>query len=585
MSHKSILATVVYMALHLNPASADESQISSNSPVAASSALEPLIDAFFNYANATSPEEAVLYGRDDLLPTLLRDNSKVALIKEQQHEDDLLKQLALISPQSLQTSADKTSYEILQHLLHSAKAMRVCRNELWNINHLVGWQATYPQIITMQPVETPQQRANTLARWQHWPTFIETEMANLRAGLAAGYSAPKSVVMRVVDMLDEIVSLSDEDSPLMAPAFNSDDHAFNAQWQALVSKDIKPALQRYITYLKTDYYPHAREALGLASQPNGVACYSAYYYMQTGIHRSPEEVYEQGKALVKSNMASILSLGKTQWDLDEFDAIVAKAKALGADSFTQQQDVVDFSNAKVARSKSALSTYFQFIPTQPMVVEAWPEQYKGAGVQNTYQPRHEGQSHATYRINAFEPTKQNAGQVEITAYHEGYPGHHLQMATAQALATSTPIQEYYGNSTYTEGWGRYAEQLADEMGLYEQPSANILRKTWPGRGMVVDPGLHLFGWTRQQAVEYINQSGRFKPSFGESLVDRIAVLPAQLTTYDSGALEFLRLRAKAQSQLGEQFDIKTYHQLMLEDGAVPMAMLEQKITTWINSKK
>lgn len=158
------------------------------------------------------------------------------------------------------------------------------------------------------------------------------------------------------------------------------------------------------------------------------------------------------------------------------------------------------------------------------------------------------------------------------------------MALAAELPSPHKLMDIYGNSAFIEGWGRYAEQLADEMELYKEPAANVVRRAWPGRGMVVDPGLHLFGWTQEQAINYINESGRFPPSFGEELVDRIAVIPAQLTAYDSGALEFFRLRELAREKMGEDFDLKEFHTTLLGSGNVPLSMLDNMIKDWIKSQ-
>jgi uncharacterized protein (DUF885 family) len=231
-----------------------------------------------------------------------------------------------------------------------------------------------------------------------------------------------------------------------------------------------------------------------------------------------------------------------------------------------------------------MSKHFFKLPVAELKVEPYADVYKGSGVQNKYMPPTDTRSFGLYQINTFTPEKTSKAELEITAFHEGYPGHHMQMAIASELTPPHKIMDIYSNSAFVEGWGRYAEQLAEEIGLYNEPAANVVRRAWPGRGMVVDPGLHLFGWTRKQAVKYINDSGRFATGYGEELVDRIAVMPAQLTAYDSGALEFFRLRQLAKEQMGDKFDIKGFHSTLLGSGQVPLSMLDGMIAEWTKSK-
>ena len=177
------------------------------------------------------------------------------------------------------------------------------------------------------------------------------------------------------------------------------------------------------------------------------------------------------------------------------------------------------------------------------------------------------------------------GDAEITAFHETWPGHHLQLAYAQRLKGVHPVSRLLGNSGFIEGWARYAEALAEEASLYRTASAKILRRTWPARGMVVDPGLHALGWTREQVVAFIEASGRFKGAEAQDAVDRIAAIPGQLTAYDSGAQLFFELRRAAETELGPQFNLPTFHDALLENGSVPLPMLRAHVERWIELQK
>jgi uncharacterized protein (DUF885 family) len=169
--------------------------------------------------------------------------------------------------------------------------------------------------------------------------------------------------------------------------------------------------------------------------------------------------------------------------------------------------------------------------------------------------------------------------------HEAWPGHHLQIALARQLQPDTPLSQLSFNAAYIEGWARTAEALGEEAGMYDSDDALILRRAWPARGMVVDPGLHAMKWTRQQAVDYIVASGRFDAKQADDTVDRIAVLPGQLTAYDSGGLEFKALRAEAQAALGARFDLRRFNTAAIEEGVVPLGELRAHVLAWIKSQQ
>jgi len=186
-----------------------------------------------------------------------------------------------------------------------------------------------------------------------------------------------------------------------------------------------------------------------------------------------------------------------------------------------------------------------------------------------------------YRIPLFEPEEQSRGSAEKTAFHEAWPGHHLQVSVAQSVEGLHPVTQIVWFSGPGEGWARYAEALAEEMGLYATITGPILRRAWPARGMVVDPGIHLFGWTREQAIAFLIESGSFSVNDAEQMVDRIAILPGQLTAYDSGGLEIFALRKLAEDAMGKNFDIREFHDRILENGTIPLIQLRAHIEDWI----
>jgi uncharacterized protein (DUF885 family) len=224
------------------------------------------------------------------------------------------------------------------------------------------------------------------------------------------------------------------------------------------------------------------------------------------------------------------------------------------------------------------------MPEQAAEVVPFPPHEEGTGRSAHYNPGNENRP-AEYRIPLDKPEDRSRGNSESTAFHEVWPGHHLQVATFQAIDGLHPVTSLIWFSGPGEGWARYSEALAEEMGLYRTVTGPILRRAWPARGMVVDPGIHLFGWTREEAIEFMMESGRFPESMGDDMVDRIAILPGQLTAYDSGGLEILALRRQAEEALGDDFDIREFHDRVLENGTIPLGYLRQHVEAWIASRQ
>jgi uncharacterized protein (DUF885 family) len=217
-------------------------------------------------------------------------------------------------------------------------------------------------------------------------------------------------------------------------------------------------------------------------------------------------------------------------------------------------------------------------------VVPFPEHEEGTGRSAHYR-RGTEERPAEYRIPLHDPEGQSRGNAEATAFHETWPGHHLQIAISQTAGSLHPVTKLIGFSGPIEGWARYSEALAEEMGLYETKTGPILRRAWPATGMVVDPGIHLFGWTREQAMDFMNETGRFPESIADDMVDRIAIIPGQLTSYDSGGLEIFALRRQAEEALGEEFDIREFHDRVLENGSIPLGALREHIEAWIAGKE
>jgi len=542
--------------------------------------VNQVADRYYTSALKNTPEIAYFSGVDLPRHDGLEDNSPASRRARAAGIDQMLEALGPVSADDLVGRTEWITYAYLLQSLQSDVALRVCRNDLWNVNQMGGWHSGYAQIAGLQPVGTAELRAQSLARWSRLPGYLDQEIANLEQGLEAGYSAPKPVVQRVIDQVDGVLGLEIEASPFFSPAERDGDSEFTEATRKLVSEEIHPALQRYRDFLADTYMEQAREELSVTANPDGLACYEASLKSYTTLDRSGREVYELGQATVAANREKVIELGRTAYGEDDFVAILERIRADPSDRFSSEEELLEFSREAVQRAESEMPNWVGQMPDLAVEVVPFEKHQEGKGMSAHYRPG-DGERPGEYRIPLHQPGEQSRGNAEGTAFHEAWPGHHLQVAVAQSVEGLHPVTQIIWFSGPGEGWARYSEALAEEMGLYTTVTGPIKRRAWPARGMVVDPGIHLFGWTREEAIEFMNESGRFPESMGDQMVDRIAILPGQLTAYDSGGLEILALRQQAERAMGEDFDIREFHDRVMENGTIPLLQLRAHIEAWI----
>jgi uncharacterized protein (DUF885 family) len=560
--------------------------LAAQAPTATDAArVTALADRYVAAYVAAFPEDAE--GNGMTLPRHdgLTDNSLRALESWRALEDSLASALATVNVASLVGTPAWVTHGFLSEALGSSRAARVCRNELWSVNHMFGWQANLAVLAEQQPVGSASNRADALSRWGKLPAYADTEIANLRTGVRAGYTAPRRLAELVVRQLDELLRTQPEKSPLFGPAARDSSREFRAEWAHLLSSTLWPVLTRYRDYLRDEYAPAARTTVALVANPDGLACYRASFRRYTSLDRAPEETYRLGERTVARYEGEAKALGRRLLSTDDLDSIAVRLRADPANHLADRDAVLAYAKDAVERARRDLPKWFDPLPRAPMVVTPYPE-FLERTASSSYTPAAlDGSRPATFRIVLYQPRDQLRSSLEILAAHEAYPGHHLQIALAQELPGMHPITQLVSTSAFIEGWARYAEALAEEMGLYTSDRARIARRMWPAHGMVVDPGIHVFGWSRERAVRFIRSTGIGTPATAESLVDRIIAMPGQLTSYDTGGLLIFSLRERAQRELGPRFDIKRFHAAVLGNGSVTLPMLEQQVNAWIEKER
>ncbi|MEJ8566472.1 DUF885 domain-containing protein [Elongatibacter sediminis] len=553
---------------------------SGDSVSAMAETVTDVADRYYSELLSRYPQIAYFSGVEIDRHDGIEDRSPAARLEAESVIDNLLDDLESVDSNALAGRPEWLTLAYIEQSLKSSRDLRVCRFEWWNVNQMDGWQTGYALIAELQPVGSPELREQSLARWGKFSAYVDQEIENARQGLAQGYSSPRSVVRLVLDQVDGLLALDIEDSPYYSPAVRDPDPDFVEATRTLVAESVYPALQRYRDFLADEYLDQAREALAVTANPDGEACYEASLRSYTTLDRSGRDVFELGQKTVEANKATVIELGKEAYGLDDFDAIIAHVKADPDDYFESKEQLLQFSRDAVERAHAEMPNWIGTMPRQPVEVIPFPEHEEGTGRSAHYRPPTPDRP-GEYRIPLHEPEKQTLGAAESTAFHETWPGHHLQVAVAQSVEDLHPVSQILWFAGPGEGWARYSEGLAEEMDLYETVTGPIQRRAWPARGMVVDPGIHLLGWTREEAVEFMIAANRFPESTAVEQVDRIAILPGQLTAYDSGGLEILALRREAEEALGDRFDIREFHDQILAPGAIPLVALRQHIERWI----
>lgn len=531
------------------------------------------------------PESAELSGLPVERHDGLTDNSMTAVRRWLAHEDRWARELASMNLADLEGRPEWVTLGFLKEAIESARGTRICQYWHWPVNQLSGWQAGFAQLADAQPVGTDENRRDALARWSKVARYLDTEVENLREGLRLGYSTPRPNVSLVVTQLDEVLAKPITDWPFYSPARRDTSEEFKRQWTELMNTSLKPAVERYRNYLRDEYAPRARTNIAITANPNGARCYQASFRGYTTIERTGAETFRLGRARVERNRREALEIGRTRLGTRGLKSLTERISSDPSNKFKSRDEMLEFARAAVERSSRKLSDWFRRTPKASMIVEPYPDFLERTASDSYWPAAQDGARPAMYRIALARFGETTRSNSEITAFHEGYPGHHLQISLAQEQPSAHPITRLVGNSGFIEGWARYAEALAEEMGLYTSDYARANRRLWPARGMVVDPGIHLFGWTRQQAIDFMAESGRFGPVEAARSVDRIAVWPAQLTAYDTGALEFFALREEAERALGSRFDLREFHEVVLESGSITLPMLRQKVHSWLRSKR
>jgi uncharacterized protein (DUF885 family) len=555
-------------------------------PVAvALTVAQEYVDGYFDQF----PEDAILWGFPDPPADRCRDLSPSALVAWREREDEWLATLQDLDPDSLDGTDAASPHALVLELLEASRDVRVCRYELWSVNaSWSGWQSYIPDSFTLQAVATDKAREDILARARDVARFIDTDIANLREGLTEGYVAPRSGVEAVLRVTDGLLEGGPEASPFYEPAVRDGSEEFGTSLLSVVTDDINPAIGRYHDFLSTEYLPAARDSAAATDTPGGDACYAAAIRFYTSMSLSPEEIHETGLREMERLHEEMRAIGHRSFGIDDPKELLEHVRTNPSYRFGSEQEILDNAQAAVDRARATVPDWFGFLPKAEVVVKPYAEYLERTGGGQWIMGSPDGAVPATFKIGAHNPTSLARAEIEALTFHETYPGHHLQIMVPYEIGNVHPALQYFWVEAVGEGWALYSEKLADEMGLYSSDLSEIGRlsnEAWRAARLVIDPGMHALGWTRQQAIDYMLENTSKCEEEVIYEIDRYIANPGQAVSYMIGSLEIQRLRRLAEERLGDRFDIRAFHDAVIDDGTLPIETLRRKIEGWIESEE
>lgn len=543
--------------------------------------IEQIADAYFEAWLHRYPTIPTSYGFPGYRHDRLTDMSPEAIQRWADYQAETLAELEAIGWPEDVGSRDWITYGVLHYELSSSLDALVCRGELWASSRTTGWAQTLPFTFDYQPLETDENRADAIARLSSLDDYIATHIDNLRRGLELGYSSPRVTVEGVAA---EAAALLDADNPFLNMTLRADDETFSARVEDVYEAEVRPAIERYIAFIQDEYLPAARESLAITEHPQGEQCYAALIRLFATISPDPDTIHELGLAQMARIQREFREVIDAHFDGEPTARLLRRINRDPEFTFASEEAVIEYNRAALDAAKVAMPRAFGRLPEADVIVKPYPD-FAASGVGSYQLAAKDGSRPGIFWIAVTNPETRTRATQKSTLYHETYPGHHLQGVIAQELGDELhPVASYFYNSGFGEGWALYAERVAEELGLYTTPVDRLgLLSDQGARAarLVVDTGVHTRGWSRQQMVDYMLANTGWAETDVQNDVDRYISWPGQANAYMLGMLEIVALREKAEAALGEDFDLRAFHDRVLGFGSITLPMLRQSVEAWI----
>ncbi len=465
----------------------------------------------------------------------------------------------------------------------SAEELRLWEMEA--LDQINGPQSLIGELARFQRTDTPERFENLLKRLAAYPGWIAAHKANVAAGLTSGRTAPAPVVARCITQTRGLVETPAEDSPLLA--VNADlPEAQRATLLAAIREHVEPALADWLALLE-DYATHARAGDGVCHLPDGEAVYGHHILSYTNLHEDPQTIHDYGLRRLDEIEAAEGSIAA---ELGH-ESVAALRVFLDGDPHNHAdtpEEMVALAEEWITRAEAEAPKWFGNPPAEHCEVQAVePHAEKDAPAGFYYPPADDGSRPGMYFLNTYDPSSRPLHQVVPMTYHEAVPGHHFQLTTERHL-DQLPAFRVHGSllacGAYVEGWALYSERLAAEMGLYRSPLERF--GAWESEAhraarLVVDTGMHAFGWSRQQSIDVLIERAGLSQLEAEIETDRYLAWPGQALSYMMGQREIMNLRAALEARDGDRFDHQAFHDQVIGHGSLPLDVLREQLPGWV----
>lgn len=483
-----------------------------------------------------------------------------------------------------------------ESLQYGGRPLGVTANRWIPVTQMGGVQQGAAGILAMMPHQTVADYENILARLESLPEVVEQSLAHMREGLKRGYSPPKITMRDVPKQVADLIPSDPLQSTLLQPfkefppAISEADRAklVERAKQIYASRDL-PAFQKLHEYLVSTYIPACRESIAASDQPNGAAYYAFRVRWHTTTQLTPAQIHEIGLSEVKrirAEMDKIIQATGFKGSFREFTEFLRTDPRF---FYENADDLVNGYRIITKRIDPELAHEFGKLPRLPYGVFLIPDFMAPSQTTAYYQPGAPAAGRpGHYFVNTYNLKARPKWEMEALSLHESVPGHHLQIALAQELEGTPEFRRHTNYTAFVEGWGLYAESLGEELGMYKDQYSKFGQLTydmWRAVRLVADTGMHSMGWTRQQAIDFFRENTSKTDQDVVVEVDRYITWPGQALAYKIGQMKIRELRSRSEKALGSHFDVRAFHDVVLEQGAIPLDMLESHVNVWLKSQE
>jgi uncharacterized protein (DUF885 family) len=539
------------------------------------------------------PESASSIG-DNRYNDQLRDYSVQAYNDSLARGRGFLSRLAEVDTAGMSTQEQLSKDLLIHELIQNQQGARFKPWEM-PVTQFDGLQISLPQLVPRLTFNSVKDYDDYIARLKKVPLAFQQITDDMSIGMDDHREPPAYLMEKVLAQLNAIADQKPEDGPFAQP-LKKFPASVSATQQARIKQEllaaiagqVAPAYVRFGKFLKAQYIPGGRNDPGIWALPDGEAYYRFLVKQSTTTDLTPEQIHQIGVDEVKKDEDQLLAIAH-KLGFADIKALQNAATHNPKLFPTSKEQLLDAYRGYLDRMRPKLPQLFGRLPKATVVVmpvPAYIEKDQAAAYYEHGSP--DGSRPGMVFVNTYQFETRSLADAESRAYHEGLPGHHLQISIAQELTDVPEFRKYLGYTAYTEGWGLYAEQLGKDVGFYQDPYSDYGRlegDIWRAVRLVVDTGVHSQHWTREQMVDYFHEHSAVEESGVQAEVDRYIAWPAQALGYKVGQLKFLELRAKAQQALGDKFNLSAFHDQVLDSGALPLDTLEQRVDSWIAQQK